>query len=224
MISIISLLLFNSIMLNSVDRNRTRINFTAAPEVVAKLAKEGISRNCICASYIGYTGPKNVHFPITPKLAKQYYPDITEHYDALLKSALETTRSALGKNKLVNLYKKCRILCKNAKTADIWDTKFNENFPGRNKKGKVQYALLKGKVFSANQVSNYIYAELLFNLGFKKWEAIAAAKIYSQGAINLLFDKALPSVKALKFKDPPQDQQTIRMAYDELLQSKHTFA
>ena len=211
-------------MMNRVGVNKNRVSFTAAPEVVARLAKEGIPRNRICASYIGYTGPKVLDFPTRANLPKHLYPDVTEHYNEFVKTAVNATTSVLGKNKVVNLYKKCRVLCENFKTADKWDTKFMENFPGRDKGGKVQYAMFKGKVVSANHISNYVYSELLFHLGFKKWEAITAAKIYSQGAINILFDKALPSMKALKFKDTPQDQQTIRMAYEELMRGNHVLA
>lgn len=211
-------------MINRAEPKINSVSFTAAPEVVAKLAKAGVSRNKICSSYIGYTGPKALRFPTKPNLPTHLYPDVTEHYNALVKSALDATKKVMGKNKFVNFYKKCRILCENFKTADRWDTKFMENFPGRDKRGKVQYALFKGKVVSANHMSNYIYAEVLFHLGFTKWMAVTAGKIYSQGAINILFDKALPSVKALMYKDTPHDQLVIKNAYEDFQRGNHLFA
>lgn len=201
-------------MMNSVSCNQSKINFTANPERVAWRALHGIP-NKLNSAYIGYTGPKNFHFPTSPDLEKHLYPDITENYQKLLGQALETINKKLGKNKIVNFFKKCILLCKNGKTADKWDTKFLEDFPGRTKDGKVQYALFKDKVVSANYVSNYIYSEMLHKLNFKKKTAIAAAKIYSNGFSNLFFDKKFTSFKDLCAGDCPKDQATIRQAFDE---------
>lgn len=211
-------------MISSVDNCNNSVNFTASPRVLSKLAQDGIKRGQICASYIGYTGNKILDFPVVADLPKHNYPDVTEAYNAFVKNAIDTTKSNLGKNRVVNFYKKCKVFCQKLKTADEWDTKFMENFPGRDKNGNVQYALFKGRVVSANHISNYAYSELLYRLGIKKWLAVGAAKIYSYGVTNLIFDRALPSAKALTFKDTPQDQQTIRFAYEELSRGCKVFA
>jgi len=209
-------------MMNSVGTRNNQINFTAAPEVVEKLAKVGISKKQLCSSYMGYSGPKSIDFPINPNLSKHLYPDVTEHYNVLLKSALDTVNKKLGKNKIINFIKKCDILCKNIRKGDKWDTLFVDNLPGRDKDSKVQYALFKDEVVSANHISNYIYSELLYHLGFKKWMAVGAAKIYSQGVINILFDGVAPSLKALMYKDTPQDQLTIKKAFNDFNQGNHS--
>lgn len=212
--------IFNKDMISSVDCKNNQINFCASPEILAKLAKHGISKKAICASYIGYTGPKAYNFPTSPELGIHAYPDVTENYNLLLGDALTEVKSYFGKNKLFNTIKKYYVLYKNLRTADKWDTKFLEHFPGRDEKGHVQYAKLREKILTANQISNYFYSEFLHNLGIGKRIASLSAKIYSHGAFNMFFDKYVPNFKTLMFKDTSLDQETIRLAYDEFTKAR----
>lgn len=198
--------------------NRSQISFKADPAKLSWRVMHGIPANPM-ADYVGYTGPKLLDFPTSKGLDKNLYPDITEQYNELLSNIVGSVHKNLGKNKLPNFFKKCMMLGKNFKTADKWDTKFMENFPGRTKDGKVQYALFRGKVVTANVISNTIYAETLVKLKFKKWLAIFASHVDACGLSNLMFEGRLPSRKTLAFKDTIADQHTIKQAFLDLKQN-----
>ncbi len=193
-----------------------KIYFAANPKKINWRIKHGIPVN-VTSEYIGYTGPKVFKFPTEANLSKEQYPDITSEYDKLLKTIIKTTNSDLGKIKPLNFIKKCIKLGKNFKCADPWDTKFLGKFPGRTKDGKVQYAMLKGEVVSANYVSNMIYGEALSQLGFKKWFSKMAAKLDSCGISNLIFQRQIPTLKNLKFRDTKFDQDVIEQAFQKHL-------
>lgn len=195
--------------------NASKITFTSDPKRAAWRVMHGIPSH-VTAEYLGYTGPKNFLFPTNPNLEKHFYPDITKNYDNLVSKIIEEVEGKLGKNKFFNFCKKCNIFLKNFKTADPWDTKFLEDFPGRTKDGKVQYAVLRDRVVNTNFVSNYLYGEVCSKLGIKKRFAAFAAKMDAHGMSNLFLERRLPRLKNIRFKDTPQDQQTIKLVYEEL--------
>ncbi|MDD3419826.1 MAG: hypothetical protein PHE78_04390 [Candidatus Gastranaerophilales bacterium] len=192
--------------------------FGKNPEGELRRVQHGIPAK-VTAEYTGYTGPKELDFPTNPHLNPEKYPDVTKQYNELLESLLNTANEKNGKSKIINFFKKCSALGKNFKTGDKWDTKFLENFPGRDINGKVQYARLNDKIVSANYVSNHIYGESLAKLGFKRWFVILASHLDAAGLSNLIFEGQLPTLKNLKFKDTDADQKTIRFAFDQTKES-----
>lgn len=173
----------------------------------------------VTAEYTGYTGPKTMEFPTNPNLNPEKYPNVTKQYNELLENLLETVNGKNGKSRVINFFKKCSALGQNFKTGDKWDTKFLENFPGRDINGKVQYAKLNDRIVSANYISNHIYGESLAKLGFKRWFVILASHLDAAGLSNLIFEGQIPTLKNLKFKDTAADQETIRFAFDRTKES-----
>ena len=205
----------------SIINNKSQIAFTADPKKALWRISNGIPDK-LTARYVGYTGPKNFSFPTSPDLEKHLYPDVTKYYDEMISKIVKEVNQKLGKNPFINFYKKCNTFLKNFKTADPWDTKFLENFPGRTSEGKVQYALLKDKIVNANYISNALYGDACIKMGFKEWFATLAAKVDAHGLSNLFTEGKIPQWQDVRFKDTAADQNTIKSAYRKLKDSLNT--
>ncbi len=166
------------------------------------------------SNYKGYTGPKKYNFPTSPFLEdKGIYPDITEELDKLKGEIFETIDGLKKENnKFAFFIKVVRLFRNNFEMGDPWDTKYLEEFPGVNKEEETQYAMYKGRIVSANYISNNLYGQVLTMAGFSPGFSKLAGKAYSRGGADLLNFK-IPSRGVLKFRDPPEDQDAIESGY-----------
>lgn len=165
------------------------------------------------AAYEGYTGAKKIHFPIKIDLDLSNYPDITQEFEKFKKELIEETNK--NKKSVFGYPKIFKLFLQNFATGAPWDTKFLPQFPGRDIDGKTQYALYKGKIVSANYLSNNIFGQLCAATKIKKFFGEFISKIYSCGLLEPFINFKLPSKEVLKFRDPPQDLDAFRSGFNE---------
>lgn len=170
--------------------------------------------NCpsiVDAAYDGYTGVKLKHFPTVKHNHTSFYPDITNDFDALKKDLLHEViglkRKAFGRLKVLKKF------LDNFATGEKWDTKFIPEFPGRDKNGKVQYALYKNQIVPGNYLSNNIYGFMCAAIGLPESFAKFLGRIYSFGALEPLISGKFPNKNLRKFRDPVSDQIAISTGY-----------
>ena len=165
------------------------------------------------AAYDGYTGIKICRFPTNDSLKQYAYPDVTDNFNSLKLSILKDIKKK--KSELFGRFKIYKIFLDNFSTGEKWDTKFYPEFPGRDKKGRVQFAKYKGKIVAGNFLSNNIYGFLSAAAGIPERISKFIAKIYSKGLIEPLISGKIPDKTLLKFNDPIADQKAISIGYDE---------
>jgi len=165
------------------------------------------------ASYDGYTGVKLFKFPISPKRRLSAYPNVTKEFNrfkiSLKKDIDHIKKEPFGRFKVMKMF------LDNFSTGEKWDTKFFPEFPGRDKKGCVQYAFYDGNIVAGNYLSNNIYGFLCAALGISEKMSKFIAKIYSCGILEPLISGKLPNKKLIKFRDPEADQHAISSGYAE---------
>ena len=165
------------------------------------------------AAYDGYTGVKLRRFPVVNNKYKCFYPDITEDFnnfkDILLRDLNNKKKKPFGRIKVLKMF------LDNFATGEKWDTKFCPEFPGRDKEGRVQYGLYKGKIVAGNYLSNNIYGFLCAAAGIPERTAKFLGKIYSCGVLEPLISGKLPDKTLMKFRDPISDQKAISEGYKE---------
>lgn len=166
----------------------------------------------VTAEFNGYTGTKKRNFPT--KFKGERLPDVTLKFsnfrDAIFEE-LDTKKTIVGKIKLLR---------DNFHTGEAWDTKFLQDFPGRDVFGNTQYATYKGKVVSANYLSNNIFGQVMHKVGFSEKTSKAIAKLYSCGLVRIFSKGKLPHSDLLKFRDPIEDQEAITSGFlDRLKQN-----
>lgn len=170
------------------------------------------------ASYDGYTGVKLYKFPtiISPK--KYIYPDITKEFqdfkNILLQDLNNKKKMSFGRLRVLKMF------LDNFATGEKWDTKFRPEFPGRNKEGKVQYALYEGTVVAGNFLSNDIYGFLCAAAGIPECISKFLGRIYSCGILEPFISGKFPDKTLLKFRDPISDQEAISKGYMEFRKLK----
>jgi hypothetical protein len=177
-------------------------------------------------NYNGYTGYKNHDFPVTPYLDKLHYPDVTENFLQLREKVFKVLDKLSGGPKEINKANtvKClsnpgvlKFLVRNLQTGESLDTKFNPDFPGRDKKCRTQYALYKKKIVSANYLSNNFYGQITARLGlFFRVSKLIGSTAYGAGFFELSYGR-LPTWDVLQFKDPQEDIDSIRSGYYDYL-------
>lgn len=163
----------------------------------------------IDASYVGYTGVKGIKFP-TGK-GKFYYPEISNdvrlYEEEIFQQLHDIKQTPFGYIKA--LFK----MLNNLSTGESWDSKFNWQFPGRDEKGRVQYARYKEKILSTNDLSNQIYAHICAFMQIPKPIAQLMAKLDACGALEIFTKGKFPNKKLLNFQDTPSDQLAIAEGY-----------
>ena len=177
-------------------------------------------------NYDGYTGFKNHDFPVSPYLDKLCYPDVTENFRQHLEQVFKALDKISGGPKKINKVNtlKClsnpgvlKFLVRNLQTGESLDTKFNPDFPGRDKKCRTQYALYKKKIISANYLSNNFYGQITARLGlFFKVSKLIGSTAYGAGFFELSYGR-LPTWDVLQFKDSQEDIDSIRSGYYDYL-------
>lgn len=165
------------------------------------------------AAYAGPSGPKDHHFPVSPDLDLSEYPDITGALETFKAEVLEEVR-AINKGPL-GLVRTFRLFADNFPTAEAWDTKYQPMFPGRDNQGRTQYALYKGKVVSANYISNNFYAQIAAAIGLPLWFTKLAAHMDACGLAEVVFLKKVPESELRSFRDTVEDQDALVSGYDD---------
>jgi len=166
------------------------------------------------ATYQGYTGKKNRVFPINPGLALHQYPNVTVQLGTFRDEIRAEIRQASHKG-VLGSFRALKLLGKNIRTSEAWDTKFHPDFPGRDRDGNVQYAHYKGKVVSANYLSNNLYGQVMAALEFPLWFAQLMGRLYSRGWMRVIFNFEWPDKRHRQFQDPDEDQRAIESGYDD---------
>lgn len=165
------------------------------------------------AAYDGYTGVKLHRFPTVKNKSKYFYPDITHAFndfkDILLMDLNNKKKKPFGRIKVLKMF------LDNFATGEKWDTKFCPEFPGRDKDGRVQYAVYEGNIVAGNFLSNNIYGFLCAAAGIPESIAKFLGKIYSCGILEPLISGKLPDKTLMKFRDPVADQNAISKGYKE---------
>lgn len=170
------------------------------------------------ASYSGYTGIKIFKFPTSDSFNSFAYPDITNAYEHFKLNLLkEVTKK---KSEVFGNFKVLKMFLANFSTGEKWDTKFIEIFPGRDKLGRVQYAIFNDKIVPGNYLSNHLYGFLCASIGIPENVSKFIARMYSKGFIEPLISGEIPNKTLLKFRDPIADQQAISAGYNDFRKSK----
>jgi hypothetical protein len=170
----------------------------------------------ITAEYLGYTGIKSLSFPVDPMLPLERYPNVTNQLTQWCHEVLKELKPSSNSPFWKNQPRYIRFLLKNSATAAALDTKFHPNYPGRNQAGQVQYARYKGRVVSANYLSNNLFGQIMSALGYPFWFTTLIGKIYSTGMLEI-FRGHLPTLANLKFRDPAEDGRAVKSGYDDYL-------
>lgn len=164
------------------------------------------------ASYAGYTGVKATSFPVTNSY-RYSRPDITNDLIAFEEKVLQKLKDT--RKKAFGYLRALWMIGQNMGTGSAWDTKFLPEFPGRDRKGRKQYAVYKNNVVSGNDVSNIFYGHICAYMGFSPKLAQTLAKMDACGVFDLLTKGHLPDKKLLKFRDTESDQQAIKIGVEE---------
>lgn len=196
-------------MYSTIQTNFSSLNFAGKKTNTLEQFPQGIGYPInVTAEYNGYTGTKIYNFPTT--LKGENYPDITNMFEIFknnIYQELDNKKNWLGR---------VALLKENFQTGKPWDTKSLQHFPGRDIEGNTQYAKYKGKIVSANYVSNNIYAQVMQKLGFSEKMSKLVAKLYSCGIVRLISKGKLPHKQLFKFSDPIEDQEAISSGYNEI--------
>lgn len=159
------------------------------------------------ATYNGFTGYKSFQFPITEHFQRSMYPDITENLHKFETEILQELKDC--KSERFGYFRALWKMAQNFGTGEPWDSKFLPKFPGRNKKGKKQYAIYKGEILSANDVSNLVYGHVCSFMGIPENLAKFIAKLDAKGFLEIISKRKIPKIKQLKFNDTHSDQLAI---------------
>ncbi len=180
----------------------------------ARLTEAGLPERLHAGSKC-FTGPKDYDFPVSPHLDPDQYPDITQDLNDLKAEIIDELKKIQAKNPVLGLPMAMRVMAENFPTGEPWDTKYLPRFPGRDQQGRTQYALYKGKVVSANYISNNLYAQITAALGLPLWFSRMAAKMDACGIAEIIFKRKMPEAELRQFRDTPEDQDAIISAYDD---------
>lgn len=164
------------------------------------------------ATYDGFTGVKYSRFPLSSQLKFSKYPDVTDELHDFESEVLQDL--LLCRNKRFGYLKALWKMCRNLGTGEAWDSKFLPNFPGRNEKGKTQYAIYNGKIVSANDVSNILYGHICKFMGIPLELAKFIARLDATGVLEPFSKGKMPSLKLLKFRDTKSDQLAIEKGFN----------
>lgn len=183
-------------------------------EMRQRLTEEGVPPRLHAGSKC-YSGRKDYDFPVSPHLDPDRYPDITEDLNELKAEIIAELKEIRARNPVTGLAIAMRTMAHNFPTGEPWDTKYLPKFPGRDRHGRTQYALYKGKVVSANYISNNLYAQITASLGLPLWFSRMAAKMDACGIAEIIFKRKMPEAELRQFRDTPEDQDAIISAYDD---------
>lgn len=168
------------------------------------------------ASYSGYTGIKGTIFPKSKADSEWRVcrtPDITKSLTDFEEEVLQEIKDTRSKS-----FGFIRVLWKMARnfgTAEPWDTKFLAEFPGRNRKGEVQYARYKDEILSGNDVSNLFFGHVCAFVGIPARLAKLVARLDASGVIEPFTKGRFPNMQLLKFRDTASDQIAIEKGIKE---------
>lgn len=168
------------------------------------------------ASYTGYTGVKGCNFPIHKTHSESFMyrtPDITKELTTFEEGVLQEIKDT--RKKPFGLIRVLWKMAKNFGTADPWDTKFQPEFPGRDKNGAVQYARYKGEILSGNSVSNLFFGHVCAFVGIPVKLAKLIAKLDASGIIEPFTKGHFPNKALRNFRDPISDQLAIEKGMQE---------
>lgn len=159
------------------------------------------------ATYDGFTGLKNHNFPLSKHYDRSRYPDITQNLHEFESEILQELKDCRAKR--FGYIRALWKMCQNFSTGDLWDSKFLPKFPGRNPKGKKQFAIYQGKIVSGNDVSNMVYGHACRYMGIPIKLAQFIGRLDARGIFEPFSKGKLPSRKLLRFKDTASDQLAI---------------
>lgn len=166
----------------------------------------------INASYIGTTGVKELPFPVYNS-KYGYYPDVTKasilYEEEILQELKDIRKKPFG------YIRSLWHMSQQLGTGEPWDSKFMPQFPGRNSKGRVQYARYRDTIVSANDLSNIIYGHICAYMKLPKCVAQFMARLDACGITELITKKKFPDIHLRNFKDTPQDQRAIARGVEE---------
>lgn len=163
------------------------------------------------ASYDGFTGGKEKLFAIDREKAFKF--DITEALRGFEEKVIQRLKTQ--REKPLGYMRALWTIGQNMGTGAPWDTKFLPQFPGRDLKGRKQYALYKNEPVSGNDISNIFFGHICAYMGISSKLAQFIAKMDACGAFELFAKGRLPNRKLLAFRDTPSDQLAIKRGVEE---------